>query len=103
MASTHQDGGGTLRGLGIAGLLIGLFLIGVSFVAGKDAEHPRCDGKDMSSSDVCLSSRSGAKSYDERASDAEAASTWMLRIGVVLAVGGVGAVVMGGLASVRRD
>lgn len=102
MAGTRQDSGVSLVGLGIAGLVIGLLIIGVSFVAGRDAKHPRCDGKHMSGSDVCISG-SGAQSYDQRASDAKAASTWMLRIGGVLMLGGVGAMVVGGLAAARRD
>ncbi|MFB9831995.1 hypothetical protein [Actinoallomurus acaciae] len=84
-------------------VVIGLLIIGVSFVAGRDAKHPRCDGEHMSGSDVCISTRSGAQSYDQRASDARAASTWMLRIGGVLVLGGVGAMVIGGLTSARRD
>ncbi|WP_067474174.1 hypothetical protein [Actinomadura hibisca] len=100
MAGT-QYWGDTLRGLGITGLVVGLLLIGVSFVAGKDAEDPRCGGKAMGGDDTCYSSKSGPQSYDERASNAQAASTWLLRIGGGLAVSGVGAIVVGSVASRR--
>ncbi|GAB4583981.1 hypothetical protein Ntsu_18130 [Nocardia sp. IFM 10818] len=84
-------------------VVVALALIGFSFVAGNDAENPQCDGQSMSRSDTCLSSKSGAQSYDDRASDASAASSWLLGVGVVVGLAGAGLFVSGIAGSSNRS
>ncbi|WP_067695033.1 hypothetical protein [Nocardia jejuensis] len=89
-------------GLGITGVVIGLIILGISTFAARDAENPRCDGHSMSAGDTCVSSRSGAQSTAERASDAEAASVWMQRVGYGLLTIGMVSLVVGGIAAAAR-
>ncbi|GAB3207857.1 hypothetical protein [Nocardia tengchongensis] len=77
--------------------LIGLLLFGISFAAANDTEHPKCDGQSMSSTDRCLSSRSGAQSRDDRASDAATAAGWMRTTRIVLLASGL--IVLAGRAA----
>ncbi|MGW6422995.1 hypothetical protein ACWF82_09995 [Nocardia sp. NPDC055053] len=101
MSDTKQSSARSgMIGFGIAAVLIGLVFIGTSFVAGNDAENPRCDGQRMSEGDVCYSSRS-TQGYESRAGSARTASTWLLRLGGGAAVGGVVLVMVG--AAARRD
>ncbi|MFD6394303.1 hypothetical protein [Nocardia sp. NPDC060259] len=101
MSDTKQTSAASKAiGLGIAAFLIGLIFIGASFLAGEDAENPRCDGQLMSKGDVCYSSRS-TNGYESRADSARTASTWLLRLGGIAAVGGV-VLVVGGAAT-RSD
>ncbi|MRH87330.1 hypothetical protein GFY24_07615 [Nocardia sp. SYP-A9097] len=107
MAETSENGsegtgGAGLLGLGFALLLVGALLLLVSCAANSDAKNPRCDGQRLSSGDTCVSTKSGAQSYHDRASTAETAAGWTRPIGIVLALGGLVAAV-GGLVSTARS
>ncbi|MGW4533576.1 hypothetical protein ACWEOI_21760 [Nocardia sp. NPDC004340] len=79
-------------------VLVGALFLGLSFAAAHNAQHPRCDGHQMSSGDTCLSSRSGAQSRDQRAASAASDVNWMRPLGLILIVGGL-VVAGGGMAA----
>lgn len=103
MAGAQPSGRRKLIEGGVILVLIGLLSFGVSFAAGNDAEDPRCNGREMTAQDLCISSRSGTQTYDDRAQSAAAASTWTLRIGGALAGGGALLLVIGILTPKNRD
>ncbi|MEU3405339.1 DivIVA domain-containing protein [Streptomyces sp. NPDC006670] len=96
----YSSDGETRRGLGAAGLFIGMMLLLGGGCAAMDAESPRCGGESMKPGDACVGT-GGSGSYDEyedKQEEAGQASFWLLSVGGALAGTGALALAVGPVA-----
>ncbi|MEU4326772.1 hypothetical protein [Nonomuraea dietziae] len=79
--------------LGFVMLAIGVVVLLIWLVVSGDAEQPRCGGERMSPGEWCSSRKSGPSSFEEKQESAAAVAFWLLRLGAILALGGLGVLV----------